>query len=74
MMIEESGSGSIPLTNGSGSRRPKNIPIRIRIRNTASYLSSELGPQVGDELVELREGELAPWWRLQGQGRLQQAA
>ncbi len=28
-------SGSIPLTNGSGSRRPKNIRIwRIRIRNT----------------------------------------
>ncbi len=40
-MIEGSGSGSIPLTNGSGSgfRRPKNmwirwIRIRIRIRNT----------------------------------------
>ncbi len=31
LMIE--GSGSVPLTNGSGSRRPKNI--RIRIRNTA---------------------------------------
>ncbi len=30
-MIE--GSGSVPLTNGSGSRRPKNIRIRIRIRN-----------------------------------------
>jgi hypothetical protein len=31
------GSGSIPLTNGSGSRRPKNIWIRrIRIRNTSS--------------------------------------
>jgi hypothetical protein len=39
MMIEESGSGSIPLTNESGSGRPKNmwirwIRIRIRIRNT----------------------------------------
>jgi hypothetical protein len=38
-MIEGSGSGSIPLTNGSRSRRPKNmwirwIRIRIRIRNT----------------------------------------
>jgi hypothetical protein len=41
-MIEESGpragsgSGSLPLTNGSGSgsRRPENIWIRIRIRNT----------------------------------------
>jgi hypothetical protein len=37
MMIEESGSGSIPLTSGSasGTWRPKNIWIRIRIRNTA---------------------------------------
>ncbi len=35
MMIEGSGSGSIPLTNGSGSGRPKNKWIRwIRIRNT----------------------------------------
>jgi hypothetical protein len=35
-MIEE--SGSIPLTNGSGSRRPKNIRIRqIRICNTACH-------------------------------------
>ncbi len=35
-MIEGSGSGSgsIPLTNGSGSRRPINTWIRIRIRNT----------------------------------------
>ncbi len=37
-MIEGSGSGYIPPTTGSGSRRPKNIRIRrirIRIRNTA---------------------------------------
>jgi hypothetical protein len=39
-MIEGSGSraGSIPLTSGSGSGRPKNMWIRwirIRIRNTA---------------------------------------
>ncbi len=35
-MIERSGSGSIPLTNGSGSKRPKIIRIRqIRIRSTA---------------------------------------
>ncbi len=36
----ESGSGSVPLINGSGSafRRPKNIRIlRIRIRNTAKF-------------------------------------
>ncbi len=34
LMIEKSGSGSIPLTNGSGSGswKPKNI--RFRIRNT----------------------------------------
>ncbi len=48
LVIEGSGSGSragsIPLTNGSGSRRPKNmwiqwigIRIRIRIRNTGKY-------------------------------------
>ncbi len=42
MMTEGSGSGSIPLTNGSGSGRPENmwirwirIRIRIRLRNTA---------------------------------------
>ncbi len=48
LMIEESGagsvarSGSIPLTTGSGSRRPKNTWIRwirIRIRNTARKYS-----------------------------------
>jgi hypothetical protein len=36
-IIEGSGSGSISLTNGGGSRRPKNMGIRwirIRIRNT----------------------------------------
>ncbi len=39
LMIEGSGSGSISLTNGSGSRRPKNTWIRwirIRISNTDS--------------------------------------
>jgi hypothetical protein len=36
LMIE--GSGSVPLTNGSGSRRPKNIRLLwIRIRYTAKY-------------------------------------
>ncbi len=34
-MIEESAFGSVSLTNGSGSGRPKNIRLlRIRIRNT----------------------------------------
>jgi hypothetical protein len=28
------GSESVPLSNGSGSRRPKNLRIWIRIRNT----------------------------------------
>jgi hypothetical protein len=28
-------TGSIPLTNGSGSRRPKNMRIRLRIPNTS---------------------------------------
>jgi hypothetical protein len=36
LMIEK--SGSVPLTNGSGSRRPKNI--RIRIHNTGFFGSS----------------------------------
>jgi hypothetical protein len=34
-LIEGSGSGSVPLINGCGSRRLKNIQIRIRIHNTA---------------------------------------
>jgi hypothetical protein len=45
-MIEGSGSQSIPQTNGSGSRRPKNMWIRIRIRNTDS-----------DEEIDLTFGE-----------------
>jgi hypothetical protein len=40
MMIEGSeagaGSGYIPLTSGSGSGRPKNMWIRIRISNTGT--------------------------------------
>ncbi len=36
LMIEGSGSGSVPLTNEYGSRSLKNM--RIRIRNTASLL------------------------------------
>ncbi len=41
LMIYGSGSGFIPLTNGSwsGSRRPKNIRIwRIRVRNTEQQI------------------------------------
>jgi hypothetical protein len=46
MMIEGSGtragSGSIPLSSGSGSGRPKNMWIRwIRIRNTASMAGDQ---------------------------------
>jgi hypothetical protein len=32
---KETDSGAVPLTNGSGSGRPKNMQIRIRIPNTA---------------------------------------
>ncbi len=42
LLIEGSGSGSIPLTNGSGSGRPKNMWIqwiRIRIWNWFEQLS-----------------------------------
>ncbi len=38
LMIEGSGSGSIPLANGSGSKRPKNTWLRIRICNTGAEL------------------------------------
>ena len=49
MMIEGSGSGSIPLTSGSGSGRPKNMWIRwirIPIHNTAHLKPSRHLPQV----------------------------
>ncbi len=47
MMTEGSGSGSIPLTNSSGSGRPKNmwirwIRIRIRIRNTGCNMEHNI--------------------------------
>jgi len=34
----EAGSGSVPLTNGSRSERPKNLRI-LRIRNTVEFFS-----------------------------------
>jgi hypothetical protein len=47
MIIEGSGSGSIPLTSGSGSGRPKNMWSRwIRIRNTGSLKSKRAWIQV----------------------------
>jgi hypothetical protein len=36
-MIEVSGAGSVPRTNGSGSGRPKDIRFRIWIRNTKFF-------------------------------------
>jgi hypothetical protein len=39
-MIEGSGSGFVPLNNGSGSGSPKKI--RIRICNTAKHIGSSL--------------------------------
>jgi hypothetical protein len=47
MMIE--GSGSIPLTSGSGSWRPKNMWIRIRIRNTVKNKFFKLYHKNGKE-------------------------
>jgi hypothetical protein len=43
-MIEESGSGSITMINGSGFMMPKSVRIRIRIRicNTALKSSALL--------------------------------
>jgi hypothetical protein len=38
-MLGGFGSGSVPLTNRSGSERPKNKKIRLRIRDTACYLT-----------------------------------
>jgi len=56
MMIE--GSGSIPLTSGSGSGRPKNTWIRwirIRIRNTAIYkCGSRRANQCGSMRIQVR--------------------
>jgi hypothetical protein len=42
-MIEWSWTGSIPLTSGSGSGswRPRNMWIRIRIHNTEKYFSGD---------------------------------
>ncbi len=48
---EGSGSGSVPLTSGSGSRRPKNI----RIPNTSQY-SPGFGPQHPPTQWDLRRG------------------
>jgi hypothetical protein len=38
LMMERSGSGSIPMTNRSGSGRPKNIRIRISIPDSYVFL------------------------------------
>jgi hypothetical protein len=37
---EGSGARSIPLTNGSGSMRPENMRVRIRIPNTAEKIKN----------------------------------
>ncbi len=49
-MIEGSGSGFTPMTNRSGSERPKNMCIRwirIRIRNSAIFPFDESGYKSG---------------------------
>jgi len=50
MMIE--GSGSIPLTSGSGSERPKNVWIR----NTGKkfYISLKIGPNFSIQHSKLK--------------------
>jgi hypothetical protein len=66
-MIE--GSGSIPLTNGSGSSRPKNIRIRrirlrIRNRNTAFYSNLDKLPMqknFGFTTLQQRWTRCATW-------------
>ena len=57
------GSGSIPLTNGSGSMRPKNMWIRIRIRNFGTSvadpgLSAILRPGPGWKEIQIRDKHL----------------
>ncbi len=42
MMIEGSGSGSIPLTSGSGSGRPKNMWIPSRVLQKISIQNEDL--------------------------------
>jgi hypothetical protein len=46
VMIEGSGSGSIPLTSGFGSGRPKNMWIRIRNTDYFPYVGNNLRGQV----------------------------
>ncbi len=64
-MIEGSGSGSIPLTSGSGSGRPRNIWIRwIRIFNTVrktGFLVKKFKMLAGDGVLLLvHVGEVPP--------------
>jgi tRNA(His) 5'-end guanylyltransferase len=58
-MIGGSGSGPVPLTSGSGSRRPTNLWIRrIRIRNTGTNFVL-LGNLSGQAAQERLKGTLA---------------
>jgi hypothetical protein len=51
MMIEGSGSGSIPLTSGSGSWRPKNMWIRNTAQNKTAVFTKQI-PQRLDFLAK----------------------
>jgi hypothetical protein len=63
-MIE--GSGSIPLTNGSGSGRPINMWIRwIRIRNTAKYRGLFCAGFPGSVSTAMRRWDHAPFFSMQ---------
>ncbi len=77
-MIEGSGAGavSVPLTNGSGSGRPKNLRIlRLKIRNTAynksenlvlreASLQSKSFVKSGTEIRTFRFREIPPYQRI----------
>jgi hypothetical protein len=58
LMIEGSGSraGPVTLTNGSGSRRPKNIWIRICNTGYSNYASRPLAPALSGLVLHVFRG------------------
>jgi hypothetical protein len=61
----------MPMTNGSGSRRPKNIRIRIRIRISSTRLHvPELVADLAKQLIVVIRGALLALSHLQAQDLL----